>query len=101
MKMPETAPIPVFRSRFTPIARLPEPYGAFISWERGESVTLKLTDGSEIYGTIVSDLLWHEKAPVIDSARGEGRWVYEMMVGGERVPVSARCLRFASQPASV
>ncbi len=76
-----SAPIPVYLSRY---GDLPKPYGAFIKWEVGERV---LGGGNGTVVTIVDpELKWHDGAPEIDSARGVGLWVIEVVFDGEVNP---------------
>lgn len=78
----ETAPIPVYLSRHT--ANLPEPYGAMIGWQKGDLVQ----NPNGIFATVHDgELKWHDNCPVIDSARGWGRWGIEILIDGEEFPV--------------
>ncbi len=70
--------IPVYLSRHT--ENLPDPCGAFLSWEKGERARSK--DGTN-FTIRDGELKWHDNAPLIDSARGWGYWVIEVMVDGE------------------
>ena len=85
MSAQATAPIPVYLSRYTP--NLPEPYGALIAWNKGERA---ITRRDRTLVTIHDpELKWHDDAPeIIDSARGPGRWVIEVIVEGETDPCS-------------
>lgn len=88
--MTTSARIPVYLSRHTP--NLPEPYGAMIAWEKGEKA---ITRKGGVTVTIRDpEMKWHNDAPVIDSARGMGRWVIEVIAEGESAPcaVSAASL---------
>ena len=92
MTAPVTTGIPIYLSRFTP--NLPEPYGGLIAWKKGERA---ITRRDRTLVTIHDpELKWHDDAPEIDSARGPGRWVIEVIVDGETDPcaVSAAVLRF-------
>ena len=84
----KTAPIPVFLSRHTP--NLPEPYGALIGWEKGDLVKSPKGTLAVVHD---GELKWHDDCPVIDSARGSGRWGIEILVDGERSPVCVSAAR--------
>lgn len=69
--------IPVYLSRHTP--DLPEEYGALVNWSIGERIQfVPAAGGDPIRGVIGSCTLTHPEAPVIDGARGRGRWVREV-----------------------
>lgn len=76
------APIPVYISRHQ--EPLPDGYGAMVAWEVGEPVTVLPSRGNPpVDGIIRSGMLWHHDAPVVDSPRGRGQWVYHVEINGE------------------
>lgn len=87
-KQMKTARIPVYLSRHTP--NLPEPYGAMIRWERGDRVQNPKGVGATVHD---GELKWHDECPVIDSARGLGRWGIEVLIDGETDPVCVSAAR--------
>ena len=84
-------PIPIFISRHT--RPLPEGYGSLVSWEKGEKAVTPKGDRVIIHN---DELLISDEAPIINSARGPGRWVIEVVFEGEDSPccVSAAKLLF-------
>jgi hypothetical protein len=83
IETPLKAPIGVYLSRHSPNIRNIPDYGAMIPWALGEKAFMK-SQGGLVEVTIKSELRWHNEAPVIDSARGEGRWVYECYCHDDR-----------------
>jgi hypothetical protein len=81
-------PIPVYLSRHTP--NLPDGYGAKIKWKTGERV--KSVSG--LTGVVHNgELSWHDDAPEIDSARGWGQWVIEIMPDDNASPCAVSAAR--------
>lgn len=69
--------IPVYISRYN--TTFPEPYGSHVDWAIGQRCLIKKSDGTGyIGGTIMSETKTKSEAPVIDGARGRGRWVREI-----------------------
>lgn len=95
-----TAPIPVYLSRFTP--DLPNDYGSKIPWKEGECVVIRSVLGRPDTFARMTDaqLKWHDRAPEIDSARGRGRWVYEVVLDGETLPTAISAAQFKFAPSS-
>lgn len=88
-----TASIPVYLSRHTP--NLPDPYGAFISWEIGEHVRIKSKHGRpDGFAIIKSETKTSAEAPIIDGARGKGRWVREVWMDDEKFAISEEQIYF-------
>ncbi len=68
--------IPIYISRYN--TTFPEPYGSHVDWDVGQRCLIKTKEGGFIGGTIMSGTVTSPAAPIIDGARGRGRWCREI-----------------------